>query len=38
MSEEKPHLRHIKLEGFKSIKSLGLEMRPINICILNIRK
>lgn len=27
------HLRRLKLEGFKSIKELDLEMRPINILI-----
>ena len=33
MFEVEPHLKHIILKNFKSIKSLNLEMRPINILI-----
>ncbi len=31
--EQQTHLRHVKIDGFKSIKHLDLEMRPINILI-----
>lgn len=30
---QKTHLEHIKVEGFKSIKSLDISMKPINILI-----
>jgi predicted ATPase len=31
--EQQTHLRHVKIDGFKSIKHFDLEMRPINILI-----
>jgi hypothetical protein len=31
--EKNPHLQRIKIEGFKSIKKMDLEMKPINILI-----
>lgn len=31
--DKKPHLRSVKIEGYKSIQSLDLEMNPINILI-----
>lgn len=33
MMEQQTHLRHVKIDGFKSIKHFDLEMRPINILI-----
>ncbi len=31
--KQKPHLRHIEIYGYKSIKELSLDMKPINILI-----
>jgi len=33
MSENNTHLEHVKIQGFKSIKELDLNMEPINILI-----
>ena len=33
MTDAQPHLHRVKLSGFKSIKSLDLQMNPINILI-----
>ncbi len=33
LETENTHLKHVKIEGFKSIKSLDLDMEPINILI-----
>lgn len=28
-----PQLRSVRIEGFRSIKKMELELRPINVCI-----
>jgi predicted ATPase len=33
MTDQNTHLEHIKIKGFKSIKKIDLNMKPINILI-----